>query len=364
MKLSAITKRNIFRIIPFGIIWLVCGAVFLWVEHAAMGDQANAAETAIQIDADVLVFALTGITFIGLLVGFIELVFLNRLFEKKSFTVKIASKFLIYAIFFLVVIFITFPIAASLELNTSLFDQRVWDKYKAFFFSITNLSAGIQLSFQLLISLLYTEISENLGQNVLLNFFTGKYHTPVAETRIFMFADMKSSTTIAEELGHIKYFEFLRSYYFDLSDAIIKNSGEVYQYIGDEIVISWKLKNGLENNHCLRCFFDMKSDLIKRKDAYLEKYGVFPDFKAALHFGEVTTGEIGALKKEIFFTGDVLNTTARIQGLCNEYGVNLLVSKNLTEQLDFRDKYSVQILGKPRLKGKIDALDLATVTLN
>ncbi|MFD0796287.1 adenylate/guanylate cyclase domain-containing protein [Maribacter chungangensis] len=364
MKLSAITKRNIVRIIPFGIIWLVFGALFLWVEYAAIGNQENIPETAVRLDADILTFALTGITLIGLLVGLLELLFLNRLFEKKSFSVKITSKFLIYAAFFLILIFITFQIAASMEFGTSVFDERVWKKYVAFFFSITNVSTMIQLSFSLLVSLLYAEISENLGQNVLLNFFTGKYHKPVAETRIFMFADMKDSTSIAEQLGHIRYFEMLKSYYFDLSNAIVKNYGEVYQYIGDEIVISWKLKNGIAKNNCIHCYFDMKADLLKRKDVYLEKYGRFPDFKAGLHFGEVTTGEIGALKKEIFFTGDVLNTTARIQGLCNEYGVDLLVSKDLVDQLDLEHGYSVQIQGKPQLKGKIDALDLATVTLN
>ncbi|CAM4225949.1 adenylate/guanylate cyclase domain-containing protein [Zobellia nedashkovskayae] len=363
MKLSAITKRNIGRIIPFGIIWLVSGALFLWVEHAALGGKANNLESAIKLDAGVLTFALTGITFIGILVGFIELVYLNRLFEKQRFLVKIISKFLIYAAFFFVVILITFPIAASMELKTSILNQRVWNRYGTFFFSITNASTMIQLSFQLLTSLLYAEISENLGQNILLNFFTGKYHKPVAETRIFMFADMKNSTFIAEQLGHIQYFELLKAYYFDLSDAIVKNRGEVYQYIGDEIVISWKIKNGINKNNCIHCFFDMKSDLLKRKENYLEKYKVFPDFKAGLHFGEVTTGEIGALKKEIFFTGDVLNTTARIQGLCNAYGVDLLVSKNLILRLEFGDEYSVKTLGKPQLKGKIDAYDLVTVSL-
>src|SRR6056297_2097764 len=106
----------------------------------------------------------------------------------------------------------------------------------------------------------------------------------------------------------------------------------------------------------------MKADLLNRKNTYLEKYGVFPDFKVGLHFGEVTTGEIGALKKEIFFTGDVLNTTARIQGLCNEYGVDLLISKNLIDQLGYTGGYSIQILGKPQLKGKIDSLDLVTIS--
>ncbi|MBM1106549.1 adenylate/guanylate cyclase domain-containing protein [Aurantibacter crassamenti] len=364
MILTANTKRNILRVIPFGIIWLVFGALFLWIEYAALDNQKNIADTAIQMKTDVVVFALIGITFVGFLVGFIELIYLNRLFEKQSFLVKIISKFLIYSLFFVVVILITFPIAASLELNTSIFDNRVWNRYGAFFFSITNASTIIQLSFSLLVSLLYAEISENIGQNVLLNFFTGKYHKPVTENRIFMFADMKSSTTIAEELGHIKYFELLRSYYFDLSNAIVKNQGEVYQYIGDEIVISWKLKNGLKNNQCLHCFYDMKSDLKALKNKYLKKFGVFPDFKAALHFGEVTTGEIGALKKEIFFTGDVLNTTARIQGLCQDYGVDLLLSKTLMDRLYLNDTFTVEPMGKPQLKGKIDSLELVTTTFN
>ena len=363
MQLSAITKRNIFRIIPFGIIWLVFGALFLWIEAVAIGDQDNKLDTAIRLEPDIVIFALLLITLIGLLVGLVELVFLNRLFERKSFAVKIISKFLVYAAFFFLLIFVSFQIAASMELDISIFDRRVWERYVDFFFSPTNASAMVQLSFHLLVSLLYAEISENLGQNVLLNFFTGKYHKPIAETRIFMFADMKDSTSIAEQLGHIQYFELLKAYYFDFSNAIVKNHGEVYQYIGDEIVISWKLKNGINKNNCIQCFFDMKADLLKQKESYLDRYKVFPDFKAGLHFGEVTTGEIGALKKEIFFTGDVLNTTARIQGLCNAYGVDLLVSKNLIDQMEFGDEYSVKTLGKPQLKGKIDAFDLAMVSL-
>ncbi len=341
---------------------MVFGVLFLWIEYAAIGDLANTPETAIQLDAPILFFALTLITLIGLLVGFVELVFLNRLFDKKSFLVKIISKFLIYALFFFLMIFVSFQIAASLELETSILDERVWAKYVAFFFSITNTSAMVQLSFTLLVSLLYAEVSEHLGHNVLLNFFTGRYHKPTAESRIFMFADMKSSTSIAEELGHIRYFELLRSYYYDLSTAIVNHQGEVYQYIGDEIVISWKLKDGLEKNHCVRCYFEMKQDLFKRKDVYLNKFGIFPDFKAALHYGEVTTGEIGALKKEIFFTGDVLNTTSRIQGLCNTYGVDLLISNNLVELLELSNEYEVQMIGQPMLKGKIDTLDLATIS--
>lgn len=361
MKLSAITKRNIIRVIPFGIIWLVFGCLFLWIEYAAIGDQTNTPESAIKIEPNILFFALTGITIIGLLVGFIELKFLSKLFEKKAFLVKISSKFIIYIAFFLLVILLTYPLAASIELDTSILNKKVWDKYFTFFFSITNLSSMVQLSFSLFVSLLYAEISENLGQNVLLNFFTGKYHKPVSETRIFMFADMKSSTSIAESLGHIKYFEFLRSYYFDLSEAILKNYGEVYQYIGDEIVISWALKKGIRENNCIKCFFNMKSDLFKRKNYYMKEYGFFPDFKAALHFGEVTTGEIGALKKEIFFTGDVLNTTARIQAMCTELGEDLLISESLARLLNLESDFHLKPLGIKKMKGKSMNIEVLSV---
>ena len=130
-----------------------------------------------------------------------------------------------------------------------------------------------------------------------------------------MFVDMKSSTSFAEQLGHKTYFRFLSDYYDQLSNAIIQNKGEVYQYVGDEIVVTWEKADGLQYHNCIRCFYDMKQSL-QKKSGYFEKtYGVVPSFRAALHLGQVTTGEIGALKKEIFFTGDVLNVTARIQRL-------------------------------------------------
>ncbi len=51
-----------------------------------------------------------------------------------------------------------------------------------------------------------------------------------------------------------------------------------------------------------------------------------PEFKAGFHIGKVITAEIGVIKKDIIFTGDVLNTTARIQGLSNTYEVDMITS--------------------------------------
>jgi adenylate cyclase len=360
--LSPKIKRNISRIIPFGLIWLISGLVFLIVEKAATGSSSSGHSSAgIEINLEIFIFSSLAITCVGLFVGTIELLYINKLFAKKSFSKKIIYKVIIYSCFLFLIILITYPIAASLELSTNIFDERVLKKLFKYLISIHNFSTGLQLSVTLAVSIFYAEISENIGHGILLNFFTGKYHRPTEEKRIFMFLDMKSSTTIAEQLGNIKYFELLKQYYADLSDAIIKHSGEIYQYVGDEIIVSWKYKNGLQNNNCLECFYAMKKDLEKRITKYTANYGIAPSFRAGFHLGKVTTGEIGALKKEIIFTGDVLNATSRIQGLCKTYNVDILISGDLIKKLKLKSEFEIISLGNNELRGKSENLELFTL---
>ena len=105
----------------------------------------------------------------------------------------------------------------------------------------------------------------------------------------------------------------------------------------------------------------MKEDLGKRAAWYQKKFGVQPDFKAGLHYGNVTTGEIGALKKEIIFTGDVLNATARIQGLCNEYNADILISGDLIKSLHLDSEMQIKSVGKNELRGKTENKELFTI---
>lgn len=213
-----------------------------------------------------------------------------------------------------------------------------------------------------MVSLIYSAISENLGHQVLLNFFSGKYHQPKIEKRIFMFLDMKSSTTIAESLGHIKYFRLLDTYYNIMSDPIINSFGEVYQYIGDEIVISWKPDSGISEANCIKCFYDIRDRLNEQREVLLQEYGFEIGFKAGIHFGEVTIGEIGALKKEIVFIGDVLNTTARIQSLCKKLNTDLLISGAIKELLP-HSNYQYSSKGKIELEGRNKKEELFSVAL-
>jgi adenylate cyclase len=340
------------------VIWFLLAQVFLISDYAAAGGFANVPETAIELDLGIYLFASFAVAGVGLLVGAVELLYLNRRFASLSLGHKLAGKTAFYTVLLTGVVLITFPIAAAMEMNVSLMDPQVWERLGGFMVSKTGLATGVQLTTSLTVSLFYAEISEHMGPQVLTNFLTGRYHTPKDEPRVFLFSDMKASTRIAEELGHRRYFQFLRAYYDSLADAIVDHGGEVYQYIGDEIVLSWPEKEGIEGQRCIRCVLRMKADLRERSAWFADRFGQVPDFKAGLQLGPVTTGEIGALKKETVFTGDVLNQTARIQGMCTEMATDVLVGDELRERLAETDGWTFRPLGSRRLRGKEQSVEL------
>jgi adenylate cyclase len=196
------------------------------------------------------------------------------------------------------------------------------------------------------------------GPGQLLKFVSGTFHQPREVERIFMFVDMKSSTTIAETLGNLTYSRFVQDFFYDLTDAILATQAEVYQYVGDEIVLAWPLAANRERAQCIRCFYLMQDAIQARRAAYLAEYGYFPTFKAGLHGGRVVVTWVGEVKKEIVYHGDVLNTTARIQALCNELKQELLISETLLLQLGHLPYVRATYLTTLRLRGKTQEVSL------
>ncbi len=167
-----------------------------------------------------------------------------------------------------------------------------------------------------------------------------------------MFLDLRGSTSIAEKLGEESYFLLIQELFREVTPAILENRGQIYQYVGDEIVISWPVKVGLNQGRCINCFLVIEQ-MLREKAAYFEeKYGHQPTFKAGLHYGHVMAGEVGVVKREITFSGDVLNTTARIQSKCNELGVNVLISEKLVKALPPTIQMAARVLGAFPLRGK------------
>ena len=205
------------------------------------------------------------------------------------------------------------------------------------------------------------QVNELLGEGVLWKFIRGKYRKPREEERIFMFLDMKSSTTIAERLGHLRFYTLLNELFHEISEPILQTDAEIYQYIGDEVVLTWEVEQGLRNSNCLNIFFMFKDILQENKEHYLKDFGVMPAFKAGLHFGKVVSAQIGDLKREIVYNGDVVNTTARIRDECNIYQRDCLVSGNLMKLLEHENGFLWEKIGFVTLRGKETEMELFSI---
>ncbi|MDP5169628.1 MAG: adenylate/guanylate cyclase domain-containing protein [Bacteroidia bacterium] len=203
-----------------------------------------------------------------------------------------------------------------------------------------------------------TLVSRLLGPKMLINYLVGRYHTPQEEDRIFMFMDLRASTTIAERLGHLKWHQFLNDFFFDIGRPIRRAKGEVYQYVGDEVVISWPAKVGAKNLNCIHCFFWIWHKMYQRREYYLKKYGYEPVFKAGYHVGKVIVGEIGDYTRDIVFHGDTVNTASRIQMECNVWNRRLLLSDTLLNRLELGKEYTSEYITNIRLRGKNEELGL------
>ncbi|MBL4662187.1 MAG: adenylate/guanylate cyclase domain-containing protein [Flavobacteriaceae bacterium] len=247
------------------------------------------------------------------------------------------------------------------ELELPMFHEEVVEELFLFYGKAIFLKNYFLWLLIVLVTLVVLMVNDKYGPGVFPDYLKGRYFRPKRERRIFMFADIKDATTIAEVLGEAKYFNFLKDFFKYIAPAIIETKGEVYQYVGDEIVVSWKIKKGLDKGNALRCFYKMKELIEKKSEHFQKHYDCVPQFKVGYHYGAVMVGEIGQIKRDIAFSGDVLNTTSRIQSKCNELGVDILISEEFLKiNYILPEGIIAENLGEKVLKGKAEKMNLVT----
>lgn len=185
---------------------------------------------------------------------------------------------------------------------------------------------------------------------------TGRYRRPREIHAEFLFADLRGSTGIAEALGHARYSAFLGDFFTDVSGAIHQTGGEVYQYIGDEVVVIWPGRRAA--GRWLSCFVHMGESVSAEHASYLAKYGVVPEFKAGVHSGAAMVTEVGTLQRAFVYHGDVLNTAARIQASCNETGFDLLASAEALSSLGPAERARFERIPLTHLRGRSDPVEV------
>ncbi len=203
--------------------------------------------------------------------------------------------------------------------------------------------------------------SQIIGEQSFRDIMRGRYHRPRSEERFFLFVDVVGSTPVAERLGPHAVHRYLDRVFRIASDPVDEHYGEVFQYVGDEMVVTWTLAEGRQEARPLACLFAIEAALAAAAPDFEREFGTVPKVRAALHAGEVVTGEIGGSRRAIVFHGDVMNTTSRIENATRELGRNFLVSEEALTRLDDASGYSPEDLGQHQLRGREAMVRLYTV---
>jgi adenylate cyclase len=207
-------------------------------------------------------------------------------------------------------------------------------------------------------------VRDLIGPGVFANLLIGRYHRPISEERIFLFLDVTGSTRFADRHGDRAAQAYLGQVFNALALPVSRSRGSIDDYIGDMALVTWTIERGTRDAACLRCVFDFAARLAEESEAWTQRFGQVPEFRAALHCGPVVTAEVGLERHKIAYFGDVVNTTARLESLSKTLGVHVLVSADLLNRIGpLPPDLMAEDLGDHVLRGRDAPLAVAAIRI-
>lgn len=343
------------KVTAFTIGWII--ALILWRILRKFGVNAYLDILNIKVSTPAIIISIGCISIIaGLIFGSVQYGYEKYFIKSVSFKGFLLRALFTHLVLMLIIYFLVYVVFNAIGISQNL----------SFMQLVAHPVVLVNLFYSILVNsviILVIQINRLLGKGNLAKLVTGKFHAPREELRAFMFLDLKGSTTIAERLGHLTYSKFIQDCFHDLS-VVDKYGAAIYQYVGDEVVLTWKiqLNEGLED--CIDAFYAYENRLRERTNYYEQAYGVQPIFKAGLHLGPVTVVEVGNLKREIAYHGDTINVASRIQEQCKKYDSTLLISEVAYKRIKNMSDYSFENVGEFVLRGKKRSTQLFGVTSN
>ena len=338
--------------------WCVALLYYMTVHTFGVEDIPHVVRTADLPQRNVTVMALVAGVVIGVPYSISDILFDRTGLRKQPYwviiLVKAAVQFLITSLAGVTIIVLGIVVFQNFSMTvTEALHGMALSKTAILFFT-TSFLVSLGINF-------FQVVQTQIGLRVLVNLLLGRYHSPREEERVFMFLDLRSSTTYAERLGNLRYSSLIQDCFSDLTETLKQHKVEVYQYVGDEAVLTWSVEEALDDLNCLKAYFHFMGTLRGRADYYRARYGFVPEFKAGVNLGVVTVAEVGIVKREIAYHSDVLNTAARIQSKCNELGASLLVSENIVAKVCAGSPFLVQLVDDIVLRGKEQSVKVYSV---
>jgi adenylate cyclase len=169
-----------------------------------------------------------------------------------------------------------------------------------------------------------------------------------------LFSDVRSFTTLAQDLGAEKTARLMNVYLTAMTRLIFETRGTLDKYIGDAVVAFWNAPIDVAEHPVRVCevAIDMQEAIERMRTEQQDVEGV-ERLKAGIgiHTAEVVVGNLGSeLRFDYTITGDGVNLCSRLEGLTKYYGVGILCSEALAKKLPdgfkLRELDTIQVVGK------------------
>jgi adenylate cyclase len=231
---------------------------------------------------------------------------------------------------------------------------------QAAFDDVFFISVGFAVTMSVITNLVF-QMGQLLGFGTLKSLLAGRYVQPKLEQKAFLLIDMKNSTGLAERLGPLSFHELLNAFFRDVADAALECGAEIHKYVGDEAILTWPKGRALSDGECLACPFVTRDFIAANGKWYRARFGIMPQFRAALHYGEIVAGEIGDVRREIAYVGDTLNVAARLLEAAKDLGRDILVSTDLLKVGTLPSDIHAQPLPTLEVRGRAAPLGVSAL---
>ena len=340
-------------LLVISLIWVVFGFIFVYnileIEKHLLDSRS------------LLLFSLA-FAIIGFVISAVLIFFLKYAFRYYSLWISVLLKLLITFALFILISFVLLALYFVFSYHGS-FTDFTEGFFNDVFGTRPFLVFIIDLGVLTFISIIILEVTDKYGPGGFWRVLRGEYNKPRVENRIFIFLDINNATSIAEKLGHERYFLLLKDFFSDITNPVIANGGEIYQYVGDEVVLSWPTSS-INKIYCLKFIRHAFYTLKRKQNKYMDRYQAAPDFKAGIHAGEITAGFIGIIKKDLVYSGDTLNTAARIRSMCHELNESFVLSGSFMKDFPPPFSYHISEIGEMELKGRVEKEKLFSLSFD
>jgi class 3 adenylate cyclase len=182
-------------------------------------------------------------------------------------------------------------------------------------------------------------------------------------TVTLLFADLRGSTTLAEQLAPEQVIAILNAYVGELARCVFANDGMLDKFLGDGLMAIFGV---LPDASCgaepaARAALEMRMRMRQLNSKRRADGQAVLEFGVALHTGDVVLGAVGIAQRSDFTAiGDTVNTAARLEGQCKELGLDIVLSAVTASHLS-QSRFTVVGLPAVSIRGRQQRVAIATL---